>query len=60
MTEPLFLSIPRAAARLGVSAKTVKRMVAAGELPSLHVRRRVVIPTKALDQWVEQNTKQAS
>jgi excisionase family DNA binding protein len=43
------LSVIEAAAYLGVSPKTVYRLVASGAIDFLHVGRRVVIPPAALD-----------
>jgi excisionase family DNA binding protein len=46
--SPLVLSVAHAARHLGVSKSLVYDLVARGELPSLRLGRRVVIPTQAL------------
>ena len=45
---PLVLSVPQAAAILGISKDLVYDLTARGELPSLRFGRRVVVPTKPL------------
>lgn len=42
-----------AAQYLGVSRSTVYREVAAGRLPSIRIRTRLLIPEFALDRWIE-------
>lgn len=42
-----------AAARLGVSVRTVRRMCRDGRLPSVRVGRRVLVPVQALASYVE-------
>lgn len=58
--DRLSVSIPDAADLLGVSAWLVRQMVKAGELPALRIRGRVMVPTRALAEWVEKNTRAAS
>lgn len=48
--EPVTVSYAEAARRLGVSLSTVRRAVAAGQLPCVSVGRRRLIPTAALDE----------
>jgi len=48
------VGIADAAERLGVSAVTVKRLVASGELPSVLVGDRRLIPASALDAFIAQ------
>ena len=45
---PLVLSVPQAAAMLGISKDLAYDLIARDELPSLHFGRRVVVPTKPL------------
>lgn len=47
------MSVPAAATRLGVSPWLVRQLVKSGELPSLRIRRRLLIPTAPLVEWVE-------
>lgn len=41
-------SVDDAAARLGISSKGVRRLIARGELPARRIGARVLIPTEAL------------
>ncbi|MCU0477815.1 MAG: excisionase family DNA-binding protein [Chloroflexi bacterium] len=49
MGEPDYHSAAEAAARLGVSLRTVRRRIADGSLPSVRIGRSVRIPAVALD-----------
>jgi excisionase family DNA binding protein len=54
----LLVDIPGAAVELGgISSTTVRRLIAAGELPTIRLGRRVLIEEAALVDWV-QRTKQ--
>jgi excisionase family DNA binding protein len=46
--DPLFQDKNKAARNLGVSRRTVEKLIANGELPSVTVGRRRLIPTSAL------------
>jgi excisionase family DNA binding protein len=49
---PLLVNLRQAAEVLGISAKTVKRMAAAGELPGVvKLRRRTLVNYEALRKW---------
>lgn len=48
----LTYSVPEAARMLGISTWLAYRLVASGELPSLRLGRRVVIPRKGLEEHV--------
>lgn len=52
--EPLTISVIDAAQRLGISRAFAYQLVARGELPSLRLGRRVVIPRRALEALVEE------
>ncbi|MDD2770363.1 MAG: helix-turn-helix domain-containing protein, partial [Methylococcus sp.] len=53
MTLPLLLSLQDAAQQLGgVSARTVRRMIEAGELPAVRVRGRLTVPLASIQAWV--------
>jgi excisionase family DNA binding protein len=54
---PLSLSIKESGAVLGVSANTVRRLVAAGRLPSIRIGRRRLVPVEALKEMVRLTTK---
>jgi len=52
MTMPQLLSIAETADRLGVSPKTVRRQIAAGDLPAHRIGRRVLIDPRDLDLFL--------
>lgn len=54
--ERMTLSIEEAAVRLGISRALAYELVRRGELPRLRLGRRVVIPRKALEEFVEAAT----
>lgn len=49
----LVLSIPEAAAALGVSDDLIYELTHRGELPHLRLGRRVVIPVRAIEALVD-------
>jgi excisionase family DNA binding protein len=49
MHEPDYLTAAEAAARLGISLRTVRRRIADGSLPSVRIGRAVRIPATVLD-----------
>lgn len=50
MTSPSWYSVDQAAALLGVSRNTIRRMIARGELPTVRLGKRLLrIPAAALD-----------
>jgi len=57
--NPLTVTPDRAADMLGLAASVVRQMLYRGELPALKVGRRWLIPVKALENWVEEQTKRA-
>lgn len=57
--NPLTVTPDRAADMLGLAASVVRQMLYRGEIPALKVGRRWLIPVKALESWVEEQTKQA-
>jgi excisionase family DNA binding protein len=54
--ERMTLSIEEAAVRLGISRALAYELVRRGELPRLRLGRRIVIPLKALEEFVESAT----
>jgi excisionase family DNA binding protein len=50
-SRPLFVGKRDAQAALGVSARTVDRLVASGQLPSVRIRRRVLISVEELEAF---------
>jgi len=53
MDEPLALSVVDAARMLGISRTLAYEAVARGELPSVRVGRRIVVPRRALHEFLE-------
>ena len=53
MEQTLTLSVPEAAQLLGLSINHAWRLVQTGELPSLRLGRRVLVPRAALVDLVE-------
>ena len=49
----LTLTVPQAAALLGISRALAYELIARGELPSLRLGRRVVVPRRALQRFVD-------
>ncbi len=54
VNEPLTLSIAETARRLGISRGLAYELVARGELPSLRLGRRIVVPRRALERLVDE------
>lgn len=53
--EPLVLTCPQAAKRLQISKSNCYSLIRAGELPHVRLRGRVLIPVKALNDWLTAN-----
>ncbi len=56
----LNLSVDETAAALKVSPRTVRSFLARGELPSMRIGRRRLIPWRALQKWVRDRTEASS
>jgi excisionase family DNA binding protein len=52
MGESLVLTVEQTARELRIHPLTVRRAIKRGELPAVHVGRRVLIPRKALEDWL--------
>ncbi len=53
------LTMKEVAERLGIALNTVRNLVSAGELPSIRISpRRIVIPLKSFELWLESRVKQ--
>jgi excisionase family DNA binding protein len=48
----LTLTVPEAAAVLGISRALAYELVARGELPNLRLGRRIVVPRQALERLI--------
>lgn len=53
MTTPLALTIPDAAAAVGVSESTLRRAIATHSLIARYVGTKPVIQVRELDAWLE-------
>jgi excisionase family DNA binding protein len=53
------LTVPEAARALGLSRTTTYRMAREGELPTVAIGARVLIPADLLDQWITDHTRLA-
>ena len=42
---------------LGLGRSKVYELIASGELPVVRIGRSVRVPSKALDEWIERQTK---
>jgi excisionase family DNA binding protein len=56
MEERLALTVDEAAALLGISRDLVYDLVATGQLPSIRLGRRIVIPRRAFEDALERLT----
>ncbi len=56
--NPLLLSIPEAAQKLGLSESCTRQMAYNGEIPVIRVRRRLLVPVRQLEQWIDQQYQQ--
>lgn len=52
--EPVVLDVPEVARRLGISRSFAYALVAAGEIPSLRLGRRVLVPVHQLRRLLGQ------
>jgi excisionase family DNA binding protein len=53
MEEPLLLTIPEAARKLGCGRTLLYRLIASGELAEIHLGAAARIPSAALERFVE-------
>ena len=57
LNPPLLWNLEEAARQLGgISTQTVRRLIAQGELATVRVGSRVLIPSRAVTHWIEQQT----
>ena len=46
-------TIAEVSQRLGIAVQTVRKLVKAGDIPSIHIsERRIIIPVSAFEQWL--------
>ena len=53
MTEKLLYAIPQAAEQLSVSSRVLERLIADGEVDTVKIGRRRLVPAEALARYVE-------
>lgn len=51
--DPLGYTIKRAANKISLSETMTRKLVVEGSIPSIRVGRRWIIPAKALEAWVD-------
>ncbi len=51
--EPMLISVADAARVLGLSTSTIGSLAAKVTIPSLRIDKRVLLPVKALEEWIE-------
>ncbi|MGI8684179.1 MAG: helix-turn-helix domain-containing protein [Acidimicrobiales bacterium] len=56
----LTLTVEEAAQLLGISRALGYELVARGELPSIRLGRRIVVPRRALDALLERGTRESA
>jgi excisionase family DNA binding protein len=54
---PLLISVPDAAKRCGLSDSLLYYLIQQGQFPHIRVRRRILVPVKAMEEWIGQQTK---
>jgi len=55
--KPLLYTVAATALRLSVSEKTVRRLIADGELPVVYIGSSIRIPEALLNRWIEERTR---
>lgn len=53
----LCISVPEAARLLGLGRNSVYEAVRRGEVPAVRVGRRLVVPVRALEAWLEDKVR---
>jgi excisionase family DNA binding protein len=59
MAERDLYSLDETGGRLGVSRTTVKKMLISGELISVKIGRRRMVPAISLQRWMDKRTAEA-
>lgn len=54
--DRLTYTIPEVASRLGLAPRTVYAWAEHGQIPTLRVGKRVLVPAAALEQWIHEQT----
>ena len=53
MNEKLTLSVEEAGKLLGVSRQVAYQLIHRSDFPTLHIGRRILVPKKQLEIWME-------
>ena len=59
MTEKLVLSVPEAASRLGIGRNSAYEAVRRGEIPTIRIGKRILVPVSALDRLLDGASEQS-
>lgn len=62
ITQPahsIFISVHEAATKMGVTCSRLYQLISAGELPAIKRGRRVLIPARAFENFVENINRHA-
>ena len=51
------ITVVETAKRLGIGRNTAYKAVKRAEIPSVRIGRRILVPSKALDKWLESSGK---
>lgn len=54
MSERLTHTVTEAAQKIGINRNAAYDLVKSGDLPSIRIGRRIVIPRLALERWLEE------
>ncbi len=55
--QSVLMNIPSAADQLQISERTLRRLIAAGELPIVRVGRQIRIRTEDLERYIKSNVE---
>lgn len=55
MNEKLTLSVEEAGKLLGVSRQVAYQLIHRTDFPTLHIGRRILVPRKQLEEWMDRN-----
>ena len=56
MTEKMTLSVEEAGKLLGVSRQVAYQLIHRPDFPTLHIGRRILVPKKQLEIWMDRMT----
>ena len=57
MNEKLTLSVEEAGKLLGVSRQIAYQLIHRADFPTLHIGRRILVPRKQLEAWMDRQTQ---